>query len=53
MIIPEEKIILNNQGDYLVDDEIYDKHGNYKCRASLSLIKLIYCGLPEPRERGK
>lgn len=34
MRTPEEKIILNNQCDYLVDDKIYDKCGHYKGRAS-------------------
>lgn len=39
MRIPEEKIIINDKGDFLLDDKIYDKHGHHKGRASLSLLK--------------
>ena len=38
----DDKKIINKEGDYLVDDEIYDKNGRYKCKASLSLFKLMH-----------
>ena len=50
MRVPEEKIVINNRGDYLVDTDVYDKGGHYIGKASLSLIKLVYCGLPQVKE---
>lgn len=50
MKFDKNKKVINNQGDYLLDTEIYDKDGHYKGKASLSLIKLIYWGLLSRKE---